>query len=130
MEIKAENEELKGEIAALKQNQQKQNLSKKASMIAPEKDGEFSDRIMQNIIILQELTAQTMNDKQTQQLYIAQQLAKQLEIKHLRETIDEMIPQKEKLRQDIRTCFTGQAPLKTEKEQIQLQIRNIEFLII
>ena len=90
MEIKAENEELKGEIAALKQNQQKQNLSKKASMIAPEKDGEFSDRIMQNIIILQELTAQTMNDKQTQQLYIAQQLAKQLEIKHLRETIDKL----------------------------------------
>ena len=47
----------------------------------------------------------------------------------LRETIDEMIPQKEKLRQDIRTCFTGQAPLKTEKEQIQLQIRNIEKVL-
>ena len=47
----------------------------------------------------------------------------------IKEAIEELIPQKEKLRQDIRTCFTGQAPLKTEKEQAIQQVRNVEKIL-
>ena len=102
-EIKAENEELKGQLAALQKQPSKQNLSRKASscIVNPNGDGPFGNSIMEKIVHLQDLTVRSMGDQQAQHLYIAEQLAKQLEIKRLRDQVNNLTKENAQLNAEV-----------------------------